>query len=338
MNKQSNYSVKVGNNDQNGNNNTEHLRYYFAITVIPVGIVLNVLSAYIFRRNKQMRNNSFAYLYSWLCVFDTLAIASEMVFAVGEYLDVELTLLSDGSCRVFYFWKEYVNHLPSYLELTIVVCLYAQISYPLQKNRLEDTRIRLILVNIGGTLLVDLIYFTYHLQPDRSTTSLAAHNISLNESTSVAEEDQSNQTVYLCTVMLELDFVADVINLMMRDLVPFFAIFVLNTLSMIRFRRIRATTNANQSERKSNMFFIAIFASNIIFLLIYTPWSVCFLIHHLNESFGLFASIVESKHFLYIWDVVNSFAFLNNITPFFIHATFNSLFRNELCNLIKVIR
>ena len=135
--------------------------------------------------------------------------------------------------------------------------------------------------------------------------------------------------------MLELDFAADVVNLMMRDLVPFSAIFVLNTLAMIRFRQMRklvAGAQSDRNERKSRMFFIAIFASNTIFLLIYTPWSICFVLHHVNETFGIFETLVESSSFLLVWDVVNSLSFLNNMTPFFIHLAFNSLFRNELNN------
>ena len=344
----------------------DHIHFYFATTVYPIGIVLNAVSLYVFTRATLAKHNVFGYLYAWLCLLNMLALASETSFSVCDFLNVEPLELSDSACRFFYFWKIYVDHIPAFLELIVVVCLYLDIRLPRARTHLERYRHALIAIDLLGIFLVDCIYFAYSLQKASNSTANSISNIIIDSNQTSNSHKMSNggggnkNSTYVCTTQKLVDFSADIVNIAMRDFIPFVSVFVFNLLALLAYRRVQArrhlTISNPQSiqqqhrnhhhqqqqpnhrksahdehlEKSGSSYFMAIFAQNAIFLIIYTPWSAFFIIVHLNQSFGLFPNIVAEQWFVVVWDVVNCVSFLNAIQPFFIHLTFNPLFREEL--------
>ena len=305
-------------------NQSHPIRCYFAITVIPLGIVLNMLSIYVFTRKRLLANNVFAFFYAWLCLFDSITLASEMLFAISGHFRADPTLLSNASCKFFFFWRRYINHVPPYLELIVTIFLYVQICQPELKQRFAQNKRKFIALVLLGTFLTDIIYFAYELKP------VVTHRNDMSET--------SNHTIYEyeCTTHSLVDFTVDLVNVSIRNIIPFGVIFTLNLISIVHFRRSKqrshSTNHAN--DKRSKKFFAAIFAQNIIFLLIYAPWAVCFVLRHVTHSFDAIQWLTDSSTFDIVWQVANSMSFANNMTPFFIHIALNSLFRAELVGIV----
>ncbi len=57
-------------------NYSDQIRFYFAITVLPIGIIFSTIAFNIFIKARLNRNSIFGYLHAWLCVFDILSLSN----------------------------------------------------------------------------------------------------------------------------------------------------------------------------------------------------------------------------------------------------------------------
>ena len=123
----------------------------------------------------------------------------------------------------------------------------------------------------------------------------------------------------------------------MRDFIPFILIFFLNYLSIKGF--LKSKSNSNQRiNKKDNQFFRSIIGSNLIFLTIYFPWAIVFILYHIHHSFDIFDELIETNQFEVIKRLFECFAYLNNMTCFFLNMFLNSRFLSEFLFLFKIKR
>ena len=127
----------------------------------------------------------------------------------------------------------------------------------------------------------------------------------------------------------------------MRSIIPFTLILLLNMLTIFGIDKTKSrasTIRLAKSRSKSNQrnrFSKSILGMNFIFLGIYTPWTICFIVFHLNHNFSMFPQIKYSSVFQTLLSVFEHLAYFNNITPFFLSFAFNSLFRNILKEMLR---
>jgi hypothetical protein len=310
------------------NQEMSEIRFYFSVIVIPLGISLNCISLIIFIRRRLNHNGIFGYLYAWLCIFDIISLLNELIFAIFEYINIEVVAHSKFTCKTLYGWIKYVTHLPSFQMIIIALYFYVSIAYHNQRVLFHKYKLHIILFMILIVTLINCVFIIYEKE---IMEEIEIRNFNETINRTIIEYEIK----YECKTEFILDFSLDWINLAMRDFIPFIVIFVLNFLA-IRFL-FRSKTNLNSKIRKKEFSFIlSIFVANFIFLAIYLPWSIVFVIYHVNHSFYIFPDLINSNLFEITAALFGSLAYLNNMTCFFTNIKFNYLFYEEFFQLLGI--
>ena len=306
----------------------KEIRFYFSVIVIPIGIALNSISFIIFIRKRLNHKSIFGYLYAWQCIFDIISLLNELIFTIFEYKDIEVIAHSRFTCKTLYGWVKYVTHLPSFQMILIALYFYVSIAYHKERMLFHKYKLYIVLFMIVFVTLINCVFIIYEKEI-MEEIEISYFNETINKTL------VGYQIKYECKTEFILDFSLDWINLAMRDFIPFITIFLLNFLA-IRFL-FKSKTNVNSKIRKKEFSFImSIFVANFIFLGIYLPWSIVFVIYHVNHSFYFFPSLIQSHLFEITATIFGSLAYLNNMTCFFTNIKFNYLFYEEFFQLLGI--
>ena len=306
----------------------KEIRFYFSVIVIPIGIALNSISFIIFIRKRLNHKSIFGYLYAWQCIFDIISLLNELIFTIFEYKDIEVIAHSRFTCKTLYGWVKYVTHLPSFQMILIALYFYVSIAYHKERMLFHKYKLYIVLFMIVFVTLINCVFIIYEKEI-MEEIEISYFNETINKTL------VGYQIKYECKTEFILDFSLDWINLAMRDFIPFITIFLLNFLA-IRFL-FKSKTNVNSKIRKKEFsFIISIFVANFIFLGIYLPWSIVFVIYHVNHSFYFFPSLIQSHLFEITATIFGSLAYLNNMTCFFTNIKFNYLFYEEFFQLLGI--
>ena len=141
----------------------------------------------------------------------------------------------------------------------------------------------------------------------------------------------------MCRAANDLDYTNDFLNIINIACLPSALIFLFNTLSL---KRIISIGN-RVGRRRSKNFIGSVISMNFVFLLVYLPWSVVFLIHHtvnyeMNDPNSLnVSSFVNSFSFQMVYSITDCVSYLNNLVPFFFNFAFNSIFRKCLFQMLS---
>jgi hypothetical protein len=306
----------------------KEIRFYFSVIVIPFGIALNSISFIIFIRKRLNHKSIFGYLYAWQCIFDIISLLNEVIFAIFEYKDIEVIAHSQLTCKTLYGWIKYITHLPSFQMILIALYFYISIAYNKQRILFHKYKLYIVFFMILIVTLVNCIFIIYEKKV-MEVFEIRYFNETTNQTLIEYE------TKYECKTEFILDFSLDWINLAMRDFIPFIMIFLLNFLA-IRFL-FKSKTSVNSKIRKKEFSFVlSIFVANFIFLAIYLPWSIVFVIYHVNHSFYIFPDLIHSSLFEITATLFGSLAYLNNMMCFFTNIKFNYLFYEEFFQLLGI--
>jgi hypothetical protein len=310
---------------------TKDVRFYFSVTAIPVGIILNGVALSVFVTKKLNNKNIFGYLYSWLCVTNIICLTNELIFSLFGHFDVEAFSVSDFTCRTVFGWVKYVTHIPSFIMILVAFYLYVTICHPNKKEYIHKKKLIMILITILFVTIIDCFYFIYSkVEIERNTIQ-----IGLNETI--------EEIVYDCSVNMIIDLGADVVHMFMRSVIPFIFIMILNYLTirgvMKAKKAIKVKTqeqNGKKSAGSKDKFANSIIGMNFIFIGIYTPWAILYMTFHLNHTFHLFPALIESAGFDVSLGLFECFAYLNNMAPFVLSLIFNTVFRNQFMHMYGI--
>ena len=297
------------------------IRFYFAILIIPLGVLLNFLAILVFIRRKLNKNSIFGFLNTWLCGFNLIDLLNEFIFSILSYNEIDPITYSSFTCRFLYGLIKYVNHLPSVHMIIMAFYLYITICHPTKKDFFGKHKFTIIIANLTLITIIDCIFIVY----DRQMTEMESINSS-----------NISYSIFECKTKQSLDFFIDWLDLSIRAFIPFCLILFLNILSIKKFSQNKMLKKSKSHTNKKVNFTNAIFLTNFMFLIIYLPWSIFFIIYHLNHSFQIAKNVSDSKSFEIGFVIFQSIAYLNNMDSFLINYSFNSIFREELLTLFHL--
>ena len=307
---------------------SEDIKFYFSVSFVPVGIFSNMLAFYIFQRKNLNHKSVFGELYSWLCCFNILTLLYKFITALLGYYEIDIVSISSFTCKTFFGFQNFINHLPSFQMILIAYYLYVSICSHKKRDLVHKYKNFFIFGNIIFVFLINCLYIVYERRPIYMEFS----NISSNFSSQI----------YECNIQYVADFIFDMVNLSMRNFIPFIAIFILNYLSMRGYYKSKNQVNHQHHHKphqyKRNIFLYSIFGANLMFLAIYLPWSIIFCIYQVYHSFMKEELGENRESFEIIISVFESIAYLNNMSTFFINLAVNSLFRRELFLLFHLTK
>jgi hypothetical protein len=295
------------------------VKFYFTVSIMPIGILFNVLSLLVFTNERFHKNTSIGVLYIMLSIFNIIALTTETIFASLDHVEFDFLTTSLFSCRFFVMWRMLVFHMPSFIQVLISLSVYLKIQFPSKKIFSKTSFvISLNLLVILFVFLMNIGYLFFYIE---------------EKIVPLSEANETNQTTIerSCTTDRITDFAMDFVNLSMRDLFPFVLILILNILSIRLLVNSKRNSNI-KNLKKEYQFGRSIIAMNMLFLIIYTPWSILFVIYHINHYKSSLNITTELAYLRIIVNIFDCVGYLNNISIFFINIIFNMVFRSICFN------
>lgn len=307
----------------------DNIQLYFTVFTMPIGIVLNIITLIIFNRERLNRKTNIGFLYVALCLFNIAALINQILVHSLQYYGIDLTSLSSVSCKLLSLWNSFILQCPSFQLIVISTDVYASICYSHLSRSLLNRKFYLIAIvlMIFALLIANSIYLSFYMEYEFNMTGLQIQNKSSENTTEI---------VQFCSNSNVLDALSDLVNILMRDLIPFFVILTLNLLSiraLIKSKKILKTTGSFKREMN---FIRSVLFMNFLFLIIYLPWSVSFVLYHTFHFISHMKLNLNLATFNIFQAVCNCIAYLNNYSPFLVNLSFNALFRKEFLQIVKV--
>ena len=143
-----------------------------------------------------------------------------------------------------------------------------------------------------------------------------------------------------CTITPLLDIIVDTIMILLRTILPFFIMLILNII-MIRkiFYTSRSTFNQNPLFKKEFQFTVAVIAYNVYFFVLNFPLCIYFIFFDVNEIVGSLndnQSVFFASYSL-VYSITNSLSLCVQTLSFVTYFAFNKLYGQEILYLIATI-
>lgn len=314
---------------------TAYLRLIFSATVVPLGILANLVAMYIFsQKSLNSRNTKHGYLNAFFCFLNILALTVPIMFSqLLPFFNIVLTNYSSIACKIFSVWDRSILQAPSFHQCLISIFFYTDLRNPTRSKALYRSKniakamILMVIVLIG----VNLEYLWFYVLHTYSTVQI--FNSSLNHTVNITVKVGS-----VCTGDILLTEVSDYVNIMCRVFIPFLVLFILSVLIIRQVNRSnRLVISLAYSRRKSELRFGRVLIStNCVFLIFYLPWALSFIISYtLTNNAVRLTSLVNgnNKALLYVYNISLCLAYTFHATPLLVNLAVNKLFKKEFKRL-----
>nr|QVK45691.1 G protein-coupled receptor [Proales similis] len=292
--------------------------FYVTTIVLPVGVVLNLFSFYIFSRPSLNKTNM-GFLYRWQSAVD-IALLLLTIFVLGsEYvLSTRISDWSNFACGLVTFVRRFTVHASSWLTLVITVDRFLFVRFP---TRLVNVRNNKATISIAiGAILALLALFN----APNFFYSLSQLNVS-----------QGNRTVriVLCTASSQLATATNLVSIALRTFIPFTVMITLDVLILLHVAKAKGRMRRG-SARREHFFTLVVVAFNGVFVLFNAPLSISYLITTIQTALNIKLDPLQSTVFRFAQICAVYFAYTVQVFSFLIIAALNKLFRQQLLALV----
>ena len=302
-----------------------HLKFYALAIIIPVGIITNILSIFVFFRSFMRRSSTGHYLIS-------LAFA-DMSLLVGEFLswlnskDSQGAMLGIGFMNTVDFWCKFVQYLryagriwSSWLTVIITMERFIIVAFPLKVFRISTaTKAKIVIVIelIIAFSITSFPLFTLGIIPHkgRETCQIIPPNTTYEQWMWVVIRGGE----LVCPSLIVCVFTSLII-------------FKLAKASKNRHKQLEGQVNKGKSRGSSHerQLTIILVAVAITFVVIRLPYTITFYVNEYKEEVW----VPLDKWFSFKIYVINSIAqvlaVVNYAINFFLYCMCGSTFRREL--------
>lgn len=293
------------------------VQYFFSIVTMPIGILLNFFTIWIFSRKRFNKNTNNGFLYIILCLSNIIALLSQLIINIFEEFAKDPRNFNLYFCHFYNLFSAVALQTPSFAQIYISYDLYRSICKFKKKPLRKKNYIFFMVINILFLLAINSIYFTFFIK----------NNNFLNETSVNLNSTITNYSLSECMGTELTDLIADGIDVFLRGLIPFTIIFIINYSVTKQVFKTKNNIQQVKSLKKEYNFAITVIAINIVFLFIYLPWIISFVLYHKIQ-------IIDSRSDIRLYELIltisDCIAYLNNYSPFLINILFNNIFREEL--------
>jgi hypothetical protein len=143
---------------------------------------------------------------------------------------------------------------------------------------------------------------------------------------------------YVCYASFYLILGSGISSLIFRNFLPFIIMLIFNILIIYHIIQNHLKVNKSYKARGHKHFFISIMTINLIFFILYLPWSIGQIIVFVQYFFTA-RTLTETvdKGVIFFYTVGWSISYLNYIFPFFVYIQFNRLFRQQLFLIVNYV-
>jgi hypothetical protein len=287
--------------------------YIVWLVIETSGIVANALAFTAFSR-KRFHNTVFSTYYRFLCIADSLELATHIFYALQQELNANWDNQSLLICAIVRYTSFVASPMSSHVLALISIDRYVSISFPAKLLFRKRKKFQLSL--LASIVTFNLIFY--------SETVIAKFTPDPSQFDNI-----TNTTGSYCDYVVDpvLPFWQSVWN---EIWVPFFLmiIFSLLTIKFLYDSRTRVSSSSSSKKRDRKFATVSI-STNLAFLFLALPLSVLSLIA--NYSTELF----NDPAFTVIIYVAYALYDLNFSMTFYTNLAFNSMFRGELLDFFR---
>lgn len=220
------------------------LSYYFFMTIIPTGVILNVVSLYIFTRPRLNKTNM-GYLLSILSIWHNVTL----IFYVFVARPTTLFSYSINSCGFFTFLRRSIFNFSSWIQVLISIERYLNVYYSFKTATKRLINIVLICFFLL-TLITNSTNLLYQ-QVKVLSTNYTTIKTTVTESCTAAKE-----------IMLTTEFIV----MSMRIYIPLILMAILNILIIVKLLKKNDNgTTGRKRKLREKRFTVVIILIDIIF-------------------------------------------------------------------------
>lgn len=284
---------------------TNQINYYFAITIVPIGIITNAISVCVFLRKSLSVTN--------MGLFNLLISAANFITLV-YYLFVsesnlvfryDLLTLSDPGCRILMMFRRVIRELAPVVELVMTFERFMSVYYP--KRFIIVQKRSFLLALIGAIFafccILSFENFFYYLDVKNGTRS--------------------------CTGVELVTVSSDLMSATLRTFIPFFIMFSMNIL-MVRRLITRKMIRSSSKSRREYQFTISVVSMNALFLILNFPVSILYIVRIFFMGSKSHAAQVVN----FAWNIAYLIATFHYVLTNLTNLIFNRLFREELVKIL----
>ena len=298
------------------NNFDKKLDFWFLVITIPLGILLNMISIYIYSRPNLNKTNM-GFFYFHLSIWNTLVLIYYLfVMDSKQIFPYDLTTSSNSACKIVTFIRRCLREVPCWIEALITLERYLTICYPNRKRfkfiKSKSNFLIIIFITILTLGLISVENFFYFLVQYQQT---------LNET-------MITSSSYKCESTKFIEIFSDMISILFRTIIPGILMSIFSLLLIKQVKHVKKQSNSYSD--KDRHFNTSILLMNLIFFILNVPVSVMYVIKNiyenlLNETTNSQKMVVISIFYVFSYHLAN----LHYSTMFFQFLLFNKLFKYE---------
>nr|QVK45676.1 G protein-coupled receptor [Proales similis] len=296
----------------------------------PIGVVLNLFSAFVFLTNRKLNHKTnMGLLYGAVALADAVTLLMMgMIFEnLLPYFGALLLVESDSLCKIGRFIWRLTVHMSSWLQVMVAFERFLYVNYPIKSAHLRQKRVLLlmILALFCSLFLLNSINFSYFV--------LQIEELDVN--------NQSTIFVSECTSTRLVTIIADNLYSLLRSIVPFALMAYFNFKTVRRVLSSRVQTNSSGgsvSQRRLNketMFTRSMLAFNSLFVISFFASFLFYAYKNIRDIIvDAERSAIEIARDEFLLMIALAFSQIYQALTFFINLVFNKAFRAELYQMI----
>ena len=295
----------------------DHFDFFLSITLFPIGILLNIISIFVFRRKKFNKTKMGIY-YTLLSITHTVALLYYLFIVNAMNLfNYNPMILSDFACKVFTFLRRPARQISAWIQVSLTIHRFISFKYPNKSNLINNTKAVYFAVFLA--LLSISIFasgcFLYQLDYQKVNST------------------NSSQSIKVCSASSTVYFITEMQSYLFRIFIPFVLIAIMSVVLYANINKGVININNLRIIKREHHFTYTCYISNLFYLVINAPILVLYMVKfvYFDENNHL-AEIINS-----VWLITNEFSHLYYSTFFIWNIIFNSLFRHELSEMLKAL-
>ena len=306
--------------------------YWFLILTVPLGIILNLFSIYVFSRpnlNKTTMGFFYMNLSGW-----TAAVLIYFFFVQNsaKTMKYDISKHTSFGCALYMFIRRVIREVPPWIEVLITFDRYIAVCHPTKLKFLKNKLVLLGLIFATIAVLGIISYqnFNYTLIYSYKNTSVFDPSINSSIYKNVVASVSCTQDVYG-------RFYADIVSAILRAVAPAIVLMIFSYLLVKKVLDSKKSLQKDSSkvDKSSAQFTRSVLNMNIIFWVLNVPESIVYFIknfYNISNSPNPYVEGIILNSYTFSYVIANLYYNLK----FFSYLFFNKLFFKEILIILKL--
>ena len=296
---------------------------WIARVTVPLGILLNMISVYIFLRPNLNKTNMGFYNLN-ISIWNTIVLLHYLLIFDPKIMafNYNFEILNEFNCKMYYVTTRVLRQVPTWLEALITfdrylsVCHHGKCLFIKKKQNI----ILIMIFMITFLIIVGIPNFLFHLE-----TQISFVNTSNLTTKSVK-----------CTTIKEIVLETSVSAVIFKIIIPGILIIIFSILLLqgVKNSKSNLKQSTNKKSTKEKELESSILWMNLIFLILNVPVAVMYTVKSIYDNLIMSNDLIKIAVINNIYFFTTDIANLYYSLMFFTFLAFNRIFRCEILAIL----